>query len=131
MPKRSPRILVVDDDELLRQFYARVFENMGFDTVCAQNGAEALQFLSSAADPFSLVLMDLLMPVKTGWEAITAIRQSPAWQDLPIIAVTGLAISDDELERLRGCCNDVFLKDQFEFSRLKETVIRLVGEGPR
>jgi len=127
MNEQAHKVLVVDDDRLLRDFYARVFENMGFQAVCAEDGEQAIIFLQRARQPFDLVLMDLLMPVKTGWEAMQFIRDCGEWRTLPIIAITGLTISDDELARLHGLCDAILLKNQFSMASLHDCVERLVS----
>ncbi len=125
------KIMVVDDDRLLREFYARIFENMECETVCAEDGDQALELLRNAQRPFSLVLMDLLMPVRTGWETIEFIRNEAAWANLPIIAITGLAVSGEELQRLRKMCDHVILKKEFDLTAFRDTVERLLkAQGP-
>jgi CheY-like chemotaxis protein len=127
MKGEGSKVLVVDDDKLLRDFYARVFENMGFQAVCAEDGEQAILFMEKARQPFSLVLMDLLMPVKTGWEAMEFIRGRAEWQNLPIVAITGLCISDEDLSRLNELCDAILLKNQFSMTSLQRCVEQLVG----
>ena len=130
MKNKSNRILVVDDDQLLREFYDRVFENMGYSSVCVSDGQEAIDFLENAESPFALVIMDLLMPVKTGWEAIEYIRRNEQWRGLPILAITGMACSEEELGMIREKCDDVILKPEFEMHHFHEAVDRLIKHGP-
>ncbi len=126
MKHQPARILVVDDDRLLREFYSRVFENLGYEVVCAGDGEQAIGFLENSERSFSLVLMDLLMPVKTGWEAIEHIRDNPRWHDLPVVAITGLSMSRPERDRIAAQCSEVISKDDFEmktFERLVEQYV--------
>jgi len=129
MASGTARILVVDDDQLLREFYARVFTNMGYEAVCAGDGEEAIMLLREAREPFSLIIMDLLMPVKTGWETMEFIRKRPEWKNLPIVAITGLAVSNQEMVRMREYCDDIILKGEFEMTRLSQTVERLINRA--
>ncbi|OPZ31536.1 MAG: Polar-differentiation response regulator DivK [Lentisphaerae bacterium ADurb.BinA184] len=125
------KVLVVDDDQLLREFYARVFANMGYEAVCAGDGDEAIMLLRESREPFALIIMDLLMPVKTGWETMAFIRGRQEWRNVPIVAITGLAVSSEEMARMRQYCDDIILKGEFGMSRLSETVERLIGRpGP-
>ncbi len=119
------RILVVDDDELLREFYNRVLSGRGYEVACAANGDEAITLLAESA-AYGLIIVDLLMPVRTGWELIEHVRTTPAYAQIPLLAITGLATSSDELEQVKKACDGVMLKGDFDLARFTETVDRLV-----
>jgi CheY-like chemotaxis protein len=131
MSDETKRVLVVDDDELLREFYSRVLAGQGYEAVCAANGDEAIRLLEGAKEDFALVIMDLLMPVRTGWELIEYIKAAPAWQKVPILAITGLAASFEEFERVKAVCDEVLLKGDFELARFCDTVKRLSQKHSR
>ena len=93
------RILVIDDDELFREFLQRALAEAGFEVIPAADGDEGLlKFADGAVD---LVLCDVLMPNKDGLETIRALREIDA--KLPIITMTGgvLADTEDGLDDLR------------------------------
>ncbi len=123
------KILVVDDDDLLREFYSRVLHSRGYAATCVSNGDEAIRILESAKEDFALIIVDLLMPVRTGWELIEYIRNDPVWRDVPILAITGLAGSFEAYENVKKVCDAVLLKGDFELGKFTETVERLVTEG--
>lgn len=129
MAPANQRILVVDDDELLREFYNRVLTIQGYSPICACNGDEALKILENAKEEFSLVIMDLLMPVRTGWELVESMRKNPVWDNVPVLAITGLAGSFEEFEQIKRVCDAVLLKGDFELAKFKETVESLVEHG--
>ena len=93
------RILVIDDDELFREFVQKVLAEAGFEVVPAGDGDEGLRMFAEM--PFDLVVCDVLMPNKNGLETIRAIRDHTA--RLPIITMTGgiLADTEDGLDDLR------------------------------
>ncbi len=126
MDKTPHRILVVDDDELLRQFYSRVLSAQGYVPVCATNGAEAIEILEGENGKFDLALIDLLLPVKSGWELIEYIKADPKFATLPLIAITGLSFSFEEFEKVKNACDAVFLKGDFEITKFNETIARLL-----
>ncbi len=79
------RILVIDDNDLVRDTLVRILERAGFETAAAKNGREGLaQFHSQPPD---LVVTDVIMPDLDGIETIMALRQ--AAPGIPIIAVSG------------------------------------------
>ena len=79
------RILVVDDDEVVRLFLRTLLEHWGHDVVEAENGDEGLQYYRAA--PTDLVITDLQMPVMDGLQMIKALRG--AFPTAKIIAISG------------------------------------------
>jgi len=90
------RVLLVDDD--LRNTYAlgQSLTAFGLEVEIAENGQHALDILDEQGETIDVVLMDIMMPVMDGIEAITRIRASATLSKLPIIALTANAMADDE-----------------------------------
>ncbi|MES2714534.1 MAG: EAL domain-containing protein [Pseudomonadota bacterium] len=82
------RLLIVDDDALLRHMAARTLRHAGFEVVEAADGEQALAIL--ATDAIDLVLLDLLMPGLDGYQVCRRIRALPQGRILPILVLTGL-----------------------------------------
>ncbi len=81
-------VLHVDDDVASLMMAEGALENAGFDVVQAENGEEALKsFQQHSPD---LIIMDAVMPVMDGFDAIAAIREMPAGEHVPILMITGL-----------------------------------------
>lgn len=86
--KKAIVVLHVDDDMSSLMVAEQVLEDAGFIVFQAENGREALQsFKQNSPD---LVIMDALMPVMNGFDAISAIRKMPAGEHIPILMITGL-----------------------------------------
>ncbi len=83
MPKR---ILVVDDDENILSLERTILEQKGFEVTTAEGGEEALRVLRK--DTFDLVLLDVMMPDKDGFEVCRQIKQEPRLRNLPVIFLT-------------------------------------------
>ena len=83
------RILVVDDEDAVREITRRTLEASGYAVVAAGGGAEAVALCVRHRDDLSAVLIDMMMPVMDGPATIRAIRE--LHPEVPIIAVTGLA----------------------------------------
>jgi CheY-like chemotaxis protein len=79
-------VLVVDDDADIRETLADILAVAGFVVTLAANGREALDRLHEAA--FDLVVLDLMMPVMTGWEFREEQLRDPAVADVPVIVVS-------------------------------------------
>ncbi|OYU28308.1 MAG: hypothetical protein CFE41_06050 [Burkholderiales bacterium PBB2] len=80
-------LLVVDDSAVARAKLARLFEGVGYQVTVAKDGLEALQRL--AEQRFAVLITDLEMPNKDGFELIADVQGSLDTEDLPIIAITG------------------------------------------
>ena len=120
----AKRILVVDDDDLLRDFYVKVINSEGFAPVASSNGDEAIEQLKGNPD-FSLAIVDLLMPVRTGWELIEYMKDDDKYKNIPIIALTGLAASFDEFQKVEEVCDGVMHKGKFELPEFIEMIKKI------
>ncbi|XXF78663.1 HAMP domain-containing protein [Myxococcaceae bacterium GXIMD 01537] len=103
------RVLIVDDD--VRNIFAltSVLESRGLHVSFANDGRAALQSLGEDT-PVDAVLLDVMMPEMDGYEAMRAIRAEPRWADLPIIAVTALALPNDREKCLEAGATDYLPK---------------------
>jgi CheY-like chemotaxis protein len=106
---QGKRILLVDDDMRNVFALAKVLGDKGMKTVKAEDGATALALLEQE-DAFDLVLMDIMMPVMDGYEAIKRIRKQQKWEGLPIIALTAKAMKEDRSRCLAAGANDYLTK---------------------
>lgn len=107
------RLLLVEDNELNREIATSILSAYGFDIDVAQNGAEAVEMVSSAQPYFyDLVLMDIQMPIMNGCEATRRIRAlENAEQSLvPIFAMTANAFDEDRKEAINSGMNGFFTK---------------------
>lgn len=80
------RVLIVDDDFLIRQLLSLILRSAGYSVLEAENGKDALDKLSS--HPVDAVITDLRMPQMDGIELTKAIRTNPAYEDIPVIMLT-------------------------------------------
>ncbi len=102
------RVLVVDDELMNRDVIGKILSKEGFFILEASNGIEALQILKN--DHVDLVLMDLMMPVMDGFEAIGVIRNKSCYDRLPLIAVTALNDSETTQRVLQLGANGCIIK---------------------
>jgi CheY-like chemotaxis protein len=90
------RVLIVEDDDLTREMLRAILQAEGYRIEGVANGREALARLRGEAAP-DLILLDLLMPVMTGWEFCAAVAEDPRLASIPVVILS--AIGPEEVER--------------------------------
>jgi CheY-like chemotaxis protein len=83
-------ILVVDDDEAIRETLSDCLSEEGYDVSVACNGAQALAHLARCRAP-CLVLLDLMMPVMSGWEMLEVMNEDPRLAGIPVVVISAMA----------------------------------------
>jgi DNA-binding response OmpR family regulator len=124
----AKRILVIDDDEMVRTFVRRALESSGYVVSVATNGYEAMiSFRQSKPDG---VITDLLMPERDGIETILEIRRHAP--EVPIVAISGgfNAMSSIYLKTAEQLGADAVLSKPFSIEQLVTTVESLMKPKP-
>jgi CheY-like chemotaxis protein/CHASE3 domain sensor protein len=106
---KGKKILVVDDDTRNIFALSSALQNYGMHVEIAVDGQEAIEKLEEGSD-IDMVLMDIMMPVMDGYEAMRFIRQQNKWSKLPIIALTAKAMKDDREKCIAAGANDYITK---------------------
>jgi diguanylate cyclase (GGDEF)-like protein/PAS domain S-box-containing protein len=105
---RSSRLLIVDDNEMNRDMFARRLERKGYVVELAENAKDLLQRVKQ--DAIDLVLLDIEMPEISGLDALKALRELYSAAELPIIMVTAKTQSEDIVKALDLGANDYLTK---------------------
>jgi len=115
-------VMVVDDDEDIREIVKLSLEASGYRVTTAVDGLEAWQHLNASAPP-SLILLDLMMPRMDGEEFMKTLRSSPQ-ANIPVVIMSGHNASIQKAEELKvnGC-----LTKPVELDELLGTVRRVVS----
>jgi len=103
------RVLIVDDDMRNSFALSKVLSEKGMVVEIANNGQRALEMLGQKI-AVDVVLMDVMMPIMDGFEAIRLIRQQPQFKSLPILALTAKAMKGDREKCLAAGANDYMSK---------------------
>jgi PAS domain S-box-containing protein len=114
--KRDRSVLVVDDDENVREMLRRNLEADGWSVLEAQHGLEALEKLAER-EPAAVVL-DLMMPVMDGFEFILRYSQVPQWLSIPVLVLTAKDPTPDEQRHLQGQVARVLRKGDYSEEEL-------------
>src|SRR6266567_3766108 len=123
---RPSTILVVENEVSNRLLIERVLSTRGYRCLSASNGREALEVLDR--EQVDLILTDLSMPVLGGYKTTQLIRARPGLAQVPIVAVTAFALTDEgEAARQIGCTE--YLTKPFKPRQLLEVVDRLLRKN--
>jgi two-component system, cell cycle response regulator DivK len=117
------RILIAEDKATSRELLRTVLENQGYAVTEAADGEEALQ--KARTEVPDLILLDLQMPVRNGYEALTELRQDPRFAGVPIVAVTASAMQGDREKALLAGFNG-YLTKPLALSELRSEIRRLL-----
>ncbi len=127
-PPLRTSVLVVDDDQDIRETVKEVLEDEGYSVAIAANGEEALAHLRAEghATP-GLILLDLSMPVMSGSAFTVELKKHPALKDIPTVVLTaaGRAVEPVDAEGLAG-----YLQKPISLEELLGLVERYCGAPP-
>jgi signal transduction histidine kinase/CheY-like chemotaxis protein len=94
----SRRVLIVDDDPIIRRQIRIALEQEGWNPDEAEDGQAALDRLKDG--PFDVVLLDLIMPEMNGFEFLMQMRARDEWRDIPVIVVTAKDLTEEDRQQL-------------------------------
>jgi len=118
-----PRILYVEDNEDNIYMLRRRLTKLGYDMIVAEDGAKGVE-VATREKP-DLILMDLTLPVLTGWEAARQLKGSAHTKTIPIIALSAHALEGEREKALAAGC-DEFETKPVDLPRLLEKIGRLM-----
>ncbi len=102
------RILVVEDNQDNMTLITDILESLNYTVIPAYDGHQGVKLAQSEVP--NLILMDLSLPLKDGWQATREIKQIEALKKIPIIALTAHAMSGDRERALEAGCDDYVSK---------------------
>jgi two-component system cell cycle response regulator DivK len=117
-------ILLVEDDLLNREMIGRYLLIQGFEVITAVDGAQAVA-LALAQLP-DLILMDMGLPILSGWQATAQIKAAPSTGMIPIVALTAYAMAEDR-DRAYSVGCDEFETKPVNFLQLKAKIEALLA----
>ena len=133
MPVEAKKVLVVDDEDDVRQFVQAVLEDDGYEFLMAEDGEEAV---SAARDGKpDVVIMDVQMPKKNGFQAFYELRGDEATKSIPVIMLTavaertGLKFDAKDMGDYLGSEPEAYIDKPIDPEALRETVGRLLAGG--
>jgi DNA-binding response OmpR family regulator len=102
------RVLVAEDDAVTRRLIAFKLQREGFVVDLTSNGEELLQH--AAANPPTLVILDIMMPIQDGFSTLRVLKDNPATANVPIMMLSGKTNEEDVVRCLKAGASDYMIK---------------------
>ena len=115
MNDRKKIVLIVEDEEDLRDFFQECLSSFGYDVFTYPNGKAALEFLKVGPSP-DIILSDLMMPEMNGWDFAQALKEDEVLRRIPLIVISALI---DKSPPENSKCS---LAKPFKLNELLETI---------
>jgi two-component system cell cycle response regulator len=122
-PTRQTRILVVDDEEIMREFLREVLSDQGYEIDLASSGKDAVEKM--AIHEYDLVLTDIVMPELDGLGVVAAAKDLP--YDVDVVVMTGYASMETAVESMKLGANDYITKP-FNIDQIRIIVKNAIEE---
>jgi len=119
------KVLVVDDEETIRQFLSTLLLRWGYEVEEAVDGVQALEKL--AKDNYDLLICDILMPNKDGWEVLKEMKSNPKIKEIPVIVLTGKK-EDSDIVRGYELGAIYYMTKPFTIAQLLYALEQIFGE---
>jgi uncharacterized protein (TIGR02266 family) len=119
---RKKRILVADDTLFFRSMLEDLLLGAGFEVTTASDGEEALKKIEEQSPGFDLVILDLIMPKKSGFDVIREVRENPGNAITPILVITEYYTGESEIRKIREIGTSGYLTKS---SRPDEIIFRV------
>jgi two-component system alkaline phosphatase synthesis response regulator PhoP len=118
-------ILIIDDDEGIRESLGLIIKTMGYFAKITDNGFDALTLLSQ--QKFDLVVLDVMMPEMDGWEVLKYIRDDPQLQSTKVMLLTAKSTERDRLIGKQILKADEYISKPFDLNEFKDTIQKMLG----
>ena len=113
------KILIVDDDPAIREILCSQLGRLHFQTVAAADGKEGVELFKTEKP--DLVLMDMMMPVVSGYEAVTELKADASTRDITIVGLSAKAMATD-MERATDVGIDGYITKPFRIAQVLSVV---------
>lgn len=120
MEEKKKRILIVEDDNVLRNMYSQKLQTDGYEVLSAADGEEALDIFER--ESFDLIITDIMLPRTSGNELLVKFKSSAKGKNIPIIAWSNLPRGDEKNKALELGAEEYLEKGSLTLVQVSETV---------
>jgi len=120
MEEKMKKILIIDDDPVIRTYLTNLLTDNGYGTTVAQNAAEAMDLVD--AEPFDLITLDLDMPGEWGTRFFSKLAQDKQKKNIPVIVISGMAGNEYAIPKAVASLTKPF--DQKELLKIVRDILK-------
>jgi two-component system, OmpR family, alkaline phosphatase synthesis response regulator PhoP len=118
-------VMIAEDDEFLSRVLVDKLEKANFRIITAFDGEEAIQ--KSTSESVNLIILDIIMPKKTGFDVIDAVKNNPQTKDIPILILSNLGQDSDIETAMKKGATGYFVKSNISLASVVEKVRECLG----
>lgn len=115
------KIIIIEDDHFFQNFYSIKLKDLGYQVEVASNGQEGIDKIKTFSP--DLILLDLIMPIKDGFQVLTELKIDPLLSKFPVIVFSTLGQESDVKKALELGAKDYINKSFFDFDSFLKRVI--------
>ena len=129
MSKNNPKIMVVEDENLLLQAIAKKLEVNKIETVSCLSGEQAIDYLKSIPEVPDAIWLDYHLKDMDGLAFLKMIKDNPKWKNIPVIVVSNSASPDKVQNMLALGADKYMLKAQYRLDKIIEETKKFIKKG--
>ncbi len=106
-------VLIIDDNDLVCRLIGKLAKQKNIVILVARNGEDAKKILTGGKLTLDIIFLDLNLPYINGWDLLAVIKNDPVTKDTPVVIMTGLTLSPEEIEKLQNKVSAIIDKKTF------------------
>ena len=118
------KVLLVEDDPMLQDIYCTKFKEVGFDVALASDGEKVIPQLQRTKP--DLMLLDIVLPLKDGWQVLSEVRKDPRWDNVKIVVLSNIGEAQDVEKGFAMGANLYLIKAHFTPSQVVQEINKLL-----
>ncbi len=123
--EKKYKILLAEDDKFISRAYYDGLSRAGYDVIAVFDGNDALEKIKN--DKPDLILLDLIMPEKNGFETLEELKRDPLTKDIPVIIISNLGQDSDISQGLKLGAADYLIKSNYSLDEVADKIAKLLN----
>ena len=124
-------IFMAEDDPLMSRMYERAFKASGYDLVLAIDGEDAIAKLEKMPEPPTIILLDVMMPKKNGFDVLREVKKNSKLQKVPVVMLTNLSGESDAEKALELGAILYLVKSQYNPKQIVDKIKEIISGASR